>query len=111
MRSPTSSARAAPRVSASRALSRSSPWPTARAASSGRARVCAHGLAPDEYPAVVVPVTTEHYPMLRRNIVYTAITRGRRLVVLVGQRRALAIAVRGAGGERRWSKLRDRLCA
>jgi exodeoxyribonuclease V alpha subunit len=60
-----------------------------------------------EYSAVVVPVTTQHYTMLRRRLIYTAITRGKRLVVLVGQKKALAIAVRGAGEQRRWSKLRE----
>lgn len=60
-----------------------------------------------EYPAVVIPLATTHYPMLRRNLVYTGVTRGKRLVVLVGQRRALAIAVRGVQGRRRWSKLRE----
>ena len=48
-----------------------------------------------EYPAVVIPLTTQHYPMLQRNLVYTGVTRGRRLVVLVGRRKALAIAVKG----------------
>ena len=48
-----------------------------------------------EYPAVVIPLTTQHYPMLQRNLLYTGVTRGKRLVVLVGQRKALAIAVRG----------------
>jgi exodeoxyribonuclease V alpha subunit len=60
-----------------------------------------------EYPAVVVPITTQHYPMLQRNLVYTAVTRGKRLVVMVGQRRALSIAVRGQQSRRRWSKLRE----
>ena len=58
-----------------------------------------------EYPAVVIPLSTQHYPMLRRNLVYTGITRGKRLVVLVGQRKALTIAVRDSRAERRWSKL------
>ncbi len=49
-----------------------------------------------EYPAVVIPVTTQHYPMLQRNLIYTGITRGRKLVVLVGQKKALAMAVRGS---------------
>ena len=48
-----------------------------------------------EYPAVVIPLSTQHYPMLLRNLVYTGVTRGKRLVVLVGQRKALAIAVKG----------------
>ena len=60
-----------------------------------------------EYPAVVIPITTQHYPMLQRNLVYTGVTRGKRLVVLVGQRKALAIAVKGARARRRWSKLRE----
>ena len=58
-----------------------------------------------EYPAVVIPLTTQHYTMLARNLLYTGVTRGKRLVVLVGQRRALAIAVRNGNGRRRWSKL------
>ncbi len=60
-----------------------------------------------EYPAVVIPLTTQHYPMLQRNLVYTGITRGKRLVVLVGHRKALAIVVKGARTRRRWSKLRE----
>ena len=60
-----------------------------------------------EYPAVVIPLMTQHYVMLRRNLLYTGVTRGKRLVVLVGQRKAIAIAVRAASGRRRWSKLRE----
>src|SRR5947209_4762812 len=60
-----------------------------------------------EYPAVVIPVTTQHYPMLQRNLLYTGITRGKRLVVLVGQKKAMAIAVHNVSGRRRWSKLRE----
>src|SRR5207248_8785274 len=60
-----------------------------------------------EYPAVVIPLSTQHYPTLQRNLVYTGVTRGKRLVVLVGQRKALAIAVKGARARRRWSKLRE----
>ena len=48
---------------------------------------------------------TQHYAMLRRNLLYTGVTRGKRLVVLVGQKKAVAIAVRNASGRRRWSKL------
>jgi exodeoxyribonuclease V alpha subunit len=50
---------------------------------------------------VVIPLTTQHYTMLARNLLYTAVTRGKRLVVLVGQRKALAIAVKTAGTRRR----------
>jgi exodeoxyribonuclease V alpha subunit len=60
-----------------------------------------------EYPAVIIPVLTQHYAMLQRNLLYTGITRGKRLVVVVGQKKAIAIAVRNVSGRRRWSKLRD----
>ena len=62
-----------------------------------------------EYPAVVMPLTTQHYPMLQRNLLYTAVTRGKRLVVIVGQKKAMAIAVKGKQTRRRWSKLRESL--
>ena len=60
-----------------------------------------------EYPAVVIPVLTEHYVMLKRNLLYTAMTRGKQLVVLVGQRRALEIAIRSSDDRRRTTKLQD----
>ena len=60
-----------------------------------------------EYPAVVIPLMMQHYVMLQRNLLYTGVTRGKRLVVLVGQRKAVAIAVKAASGRRRWSKLRE----
>ncbi|QDU18552.1 SF1B family DNA helicase RecD2 [Urbifossiella limnaea] len=62
-----------------------------------------------EYPAVVVPVSTQHYVMLQRNLLYTAVTRGRKLVVLVGSRRALWRAVTTADTRRRFGLLRWRL--
>ena len=62
-----------------------------------------------EFPAVVVPLLTQHYPMLQRNLLYTAITRGRRRVVVVGSRRALAMAVRNDRPGERNSMLRVRL--
>lgn len=58
-----------------------------------------------EYPAVVIPVMTQHYAMLQRNLLYTGLTRGKKLVILVGQRKAIAIAVKNEAGRRRWSKL------
>ena len=58
-----------------------------------------------EYPAVVIPLLTQHYTMLQRNLLYTGVTRGKRLVVLVGQKKAVAIAVRNVSGRHRWSKL------
>jgi exodeoxyribonuclease V alpha subunit len=60
-----------------------------------------------EYPAVIIPVLTQHYAMLQRNLLYTGVTRGKRLVVLVGQKKAVAIAVRNVSGRRRWSKLAE----
>jgi exodeoxyribonuclease V alpha subunit len=70
-----------------------------------------HKAQGSEYPAVVIPVTTEHYPMLQRRLIYTAITRGRRLVVVVGPKKALGIAVGQATARRRWSKLATWLAA
>ena len=64
-----------------------------------------------EYPAIVIPVLTQHYPMLQRNLLYTGVTRGKRLVVIVGQKKAVAIAVRNISGRRRWSKLNEWLGA
>jgi exodeoxyribonuclease V alpha subunit len=64
-----------------------------------------------EYPAVIIPMLTQHYAMLQRNLLYTGVTRGKRLVVLVGQKKAIAIAVRNVSGRRRWSKLAEWLRA
>jgi exodeoxyribonuclease V alpha subunit len=58
-------------------------------------------------PAVIIPVLTQHYAMLQRNLLYTGVTRGKRLVALVGQKKAVAIAVRNVSGRRRWSKLAE----
>ncbi len=57
-----------------------------------------------EYPAVVIPLMTQHYAMLQRNLLYTGVTRGKQLVVLVGQKKAVAIAVRTVSARRRWSR-------
>ena len=56
---------------------------------------------------MIITVLTQHYAMLQRNLLYTDVTRGKRLVVLVGQKKAIAIAiaVRNVSGRRRWSKL------
>jgi exodeoxyribonuclease V alpha subunit len=62
-----------------------------------------------EYPAVVIPITTSAWMMLQRNLLYTAITRAKKLVVLVGSRRALAAAVRTVGAGRRHTALAHRL--
>ncbi|MBN2507991.1 MAG: ATP-dependent RecD-like DNA helicase [Verrucomicrobia bacterium] len=64
-----------------------------------------------EFPAVVIPLATQHYLLLQRNLVYTGVTRGKRLVVLVGQPQALALAVRNHRPEQRCSGLLARLQA
>ncbi|WP_375463440.1 ATP-dependent RecD-like DNA helicase [uncultured Methylobacterium sp.] len=65
-----------------------------------------HKAQGSEYPAVVIPITTQHVAMLARNLLYTGVTRGKQLVVLIGERRALGMAVRSGRQKRRWSKLR-----
>src|SRR5262249_35263180 len=62
-----------------------------------------------EYPAVVMPLHTQHFLMLQRNLLYTAITRGKRLVVLVGSRKALSLAVQRQDTAQRYSALARRL--
>ena len=62
-----------------------------------------------EYPCVVVPLTTSAWLMLQRNLLYTAVTRAKRLVVLVGSKRAIARAVRTEGAGRRYAALAERL--
>ncbi len=57
--------------------------------------------------SVVIPVMTQHYAMLQRNLIYTGITRGKKLVVIVGQAKAVAIAVKNVSGRRRWTKLKE----
>jgi len=71
--------------------------------------VTVHKSQGSEYPAVVVPLLTQHFRMLQRNLLYTAITRGKRLVVLVGSRRAIDIALRNAEARHRWTALAARL--
>ena len=71
--------------------------------------VTIHKSQGSEYPAVVIPVHTQHYVMLQRNLLYTGITRGRRLVVLVGSRKALWRAVTNAETKHRFGLLKWRL--
>ncbi len=68
-----------------------------------------HKAQGSEYPAVVIPVHTQHFVMLQRNLLYTAVTRGKKLVVLVGNRRALEMAVERQDTNRRSSALARRL--
>jgi exodeoxyribonuclease V alpha subunit len=62
-----------------------------------------------EFPCVVIPVHTQHYMMLQRNLLYTAVTRGKKLVVLVGTKKALGMAVRRQDTNQRYTALRKRL--
>lgn len=71
--------------------------------------ISVHKSQGSEFPAVVVPVLTQHYILLQRNLLYTAVTRGRRLVVLVGTRKALALAVKNAAPRQRFTALEARL--
>ena len=71
--------------------------------------ITVHKSQGSEFPAVVMPLTTQHYMLLQRNLVYTGVTRGKRLVVLVAEPRALAIAVRRFESVQRRSRLADRL--
>ena len=64
-----------------------------------------------EYPAVVIPLMTQHYMLLQRNLIYTGVTRGKRLVVLVGEPRALAMAVKNNRMQKRYTWLARRLGA
>jgi exodeoxyribonuclease V alpha subunit len=71
--------------------------------------ITVHRSQGSEYPAVVIPLTMSSYALLQRNLLYTAVTRAKRLVVLAGSRKALAIAVRTAGTGRRHTALTHRL--
>ena len=71
--------------------------------------ITVHKSQGSEYPAVVIPLLTLHYPMLQRNLLYTAISRGIRLVVIIGTRKALRIAVQNNRPQQRFSGLAQRL--
>ncbi len=71
--------------------------------------ISVHRSQGSEYPAVVVPVLMQHYPMLQRNLLYTAVTRARRLAVLVGSPRAIAMAVKNREAQERHTALGRRL--
>ena len=69
--------------------------------------VSIHKSQGSEYPAVVIPMMMQHYMMLRRNLLYTGITRGKQMVVIVGQKKAIGMAVKGKVEGKRWSKLAE----
>jgi exodeoxyribonuclease V alpha subunit len=71
--------------------------------------ISVHKAQGSEYPAIVMPLLTQHYMLLQRNLLYTAITRAKKLVVLVGSRRALAMAVKNNKQSERFSGLKERL--
>jgi exodeoxyribonuclease V alpha subunit len=73
--------------------------------------VSVHKSQGSEFPAVIVPVLTQHYLLLQRNLMYTAVTRGKQLVILIGTKKALAIALKNADTRERYSGLRARLAA
>jgi exodeoxyribonuclease V alpha subunit len=60
-----------------------------------------------EFPAVIIPVVTQHFTMLACDLLYTGVARGKRPVVLVGQKKAVGIAVRSGQMKRRWTKLKE----
>ncbi len=64
-----------------------------------------------EFPAVVIPLSTQQFVLLQRNLLYTGLTRGKRLVILVGDKRALSMAVKNEDSRRRWTGLQSRLVA
>ena len=73
--------------------------------------VSIHKSQGSEYPAVVIPILTQHYILLQRNLLYTGVTRGKKLVVIVGTKKALAIAIRNNKTEKRYTLLSERMNA
>jgi exodeoxyribonuclease V alpha subunit len=71
--------------------------------------ISVHKSQGSEYPAVIIPVLTQHYLLLQRNLIYTAITRGKKLVYMIGTKKALSIAIRNDKTRKRYSLLAERL--
>jgi exodeoxyribonuclease V alpha subunit len=71
--------------------------------------ISVHKSQGSEYPAVVIPILTQHYVLLQRNLLYTGVTRGKKLVVIVGTKKAMAIAVKNNKTEKRYTLLKERL--
>ena len=71
--------------------------------------ISVHKSQGSEYPCVILPLTAHHYVMLQRNLLYTALTRGRKLVCLVGSKKAVAIAIRNTSTLQRRTGLQARL--
>lgn len=68
-----------------------------------------HKAQGSEHPAVVIPLAMEHYTLLQRNLLYTAVTRGKKVVVVIAEPKALSIAVKRTDSQRRLTRLRERL--
>ncbi len=71
--------------------------------------VSVHKSQGSEYPAVIMPVVTQHYMLLQRNLIYTGLTRARQLAIIIGSKKAMGIGIRNLGAERRFTHLRYRL--
>jgi len=71
--------------------------------------ISVHKSQGSEYSAVILPVTTQHYILLQRNLIYTGITRAKKLVILIGTKKALAIAIRNNKPQLRYTHLSERL--
>jgi exodeoxyribonuclease V alpha subunit len=73
--------------------------------------VSVHKSQGSEYPVVILPVVTQHYMLLQRNLIYTGITRAKKLVIMIGTKKALAIAIRNNKPQRKYTLLSERLAA
>jgi exodeoxyribonuclease V alpha subunit len=71
--------------------------------------ISVHKSQGSEYPGVIVPIMTQHFALLQRNLLYTAMTRGKKLVILIGTTKALTIALKNDKPQQRFSRLADRL--
>jgi exodeoxyribonuclease V alpha subunit len=71
--------------------------------------ISVHKSQGSEYPVVILPVLTQHYMLLQRNLLYTAVTRGKKLVILIGTKKAVGIAIRNNKPSERYTKLKERL--
>jgi exodeoxyribonuclease V alpha subunit len=71
--------------------------------------ISVHKSQGSEYPAVILPLTTQHYLLLQRNLIYTGITRAKRLMVMIGSKKALGIAIRNNKPQERYTCLSARL--
>jgi exodeoxyribonuclease V alpha subunit len=71
--------------------------------------ISVHKSQGSEYPVVIMPVLTQHYMLLQRNLLYTAVTRGKKLVILIGTKKAMGIAIRNNKPSERYTKLKERL--